>query len=148
MPVNTAALRRRLRLLRSLSIRESVRSRTFVFGAQDGIPEGEEWLGKIGLDAPRLVVDIMICGVVRGDELQGIPRECVAAVIIHGFNSRKCEEAGALSDTHSGQFESNPSTERVQQEALKRVVVQSTVGIWDVESVVSGVESSFGVQSG
>lgn len=52
-----------------------VATRARVLGAKQGVPEGEEGLGKVGLDAPVLVVDVVVGGVVTCDELEGVPGE-------------------------------------------------------------------------
>lgn len=54
-------------------------------GAQPSIPNGEEWLGEIRLDAPALMVDIMVCSVVTCNVLQRIPRQRVSTVIVDGL---------------------------------------------------------------
>ena len=38
-----------------------------VFGTQEPVPESKEWLGEVGLDAPSLVVNVVVRSVVVGD---------------------------------------------------------------------------------
>lgn len=61
-------------------------------GAQPFIPDGEERLGEICLDAPTLMVDIMVRGVVACDVLQWVPWERVSAVIIDSLGGAKDKE--------------------------------------------------------
>lgn len=60
------------------------------------IPKRKERLAEIGLDAPALVMHIMITSVIRGQMLERVPWESVAAVIVDGFESAAGEEADGL----------------------------------------------------
>ena len=40
------------------------------------------------------MVNVMIRSVVGADELEGVPREVVAAVIVDGLDAREAEKAG------------------------------------------------------
>lgn len=82
----------------------------------------------------------MVGSVVAGDELERIPREGVAAVVVDGLDGRESEETSALDQRHAGHLEANAGTEGVEKEALKGVVVKSTVSVGDIKTVVSGVE--------
>lgn len=53
-----------------------------VLGIEKSVPESEEGLSKVGLDAPVLVVNIVIFSVVAGDDLERVPWERVAAVVV------------------------------------------------------------------
>lgn len=53
--------------------------------AEKSVPEGEEWLGEVRLDAPALVVHIVVAGIVRRDVLQRVPGQSVSTVIVNGF---------------------------------------------------------------
>lgn len=112
--------------------------------AKKTIPEDEERLGEIGLDTPALVVDVMVSGVVGGEMLQWIPGEGIATVIIDSLDSREGEEPHGLAVSHAGDQESNSSASRIQEESLNRVVVESTEGIWNIETVMTGVEGHCG----
>lgn len=107
------------------------------------IPECEKGLRKVGLDAPRLVVNVVVCGVVVGDELQRIPRKRIAAVVVNRLHGRKGKEARALQGRHASDLETNASSEGVEKEPFKRVVVQRAVSVGNIQAVVSGVESGF-----
>lgn len=79
----------------------------------------------------------MVGGVVVGDELEGVPRERIAAVVVNGLHGGKGEEAGALEGGHARDLEADAGAEGVEEEALKGVVVQGAVGVGDVEAVVA-----------
>lgn len=85
-------------------------------------------------------MNVVVGSVVAGDELKRVPREGIAAVVINGLDSRESEEASALEQRHASHLESDTSTESVEKEAFKGVVVKSTVSVWNIETVVSGVE--------
>lgn len=126
-----------------LLVARSVTSLATVLGSQELVPESEEGLGEVGLDSPGLVVDVVVGSVVAGDELERVPREGVAAVVIDGLDGRESEEASALDQRHAGHLEANAGTEGVEKEALEGVVVQSAVSVGDIETVVSGVEGGY-----
>lgn len=109
--------------LNPVSVSNTVGSGSLVHGTQQRIPKGKERLRKVGLDAPRLVVDVMVCGVIVGDELKRIPWESVATVIINRLDTRERKEQGALANSHACQFEGYAGAEGVEQETLERVVV-------------------------
>jgi len=110
-------------------------------GVEDTVPEDEERLAEVGLDAPALVVDVVVGGVVAGDALQRIPWQSVSAVVVDGLDGGKGEEEHALAGIHEGDFVGQTGAESVEEKSFKGVVVQSAVRVWDVESVVTGVES-------
>lgn len=107
---------------------------------QAPVPKGEEGLGEVGLDAPGLVVDVVVGRVVARDVLHGVPRERVPAVVVDRLDGREAEEEGALADRHEGELVADAGAERVEEEALKGVVVEGAVCVGDVEAVVAGVE--------
>lgn len=126
--------------LSTLPIGESVRTGADIFGTQNRIPEGKERLRKVGLDAPCLMVDIVVSSIVGCDELQRIPGKMIATMIIDSFHCRTGKEAGALAHSHACHLKRNTSTERVQQETLERVIIQSPKSVRDVEPMVSRME--------
>lgn len=101
-------------------------------GAQKLIPEGEERLREVGLNAPALVVDIVVQGVVRGDELEGIQGEGVATVVVDGLDGGTGEEPHGLADAHASDEVGNSGAKSVQEKALNGVVVESAVCVRDV----------------
>lgn len=127
----------------SLLLSKSILALPFKPCIQECVPEGEEWLGEIGLDAPGLVVDIVVLGVITSNELEGIPGEGVSAVVINGLDGGEGEEACALTKGHAGGLKGNAGAKGVKKEALKRMVVKGTVGVWDVEAVMSRVEGCY-----
>lgn len=70
-------------------------------GVHEPIPKGEKGLCKVGFDSPALVMDIVISGIVGSDMLQRIPRECIATVVIDGFDGGCREEDHALPVGHA-----------------------------------------------
>lgn len=64
-----------LHLLDGLSVTGLVRSSAGVLGTQEGVPEGEEWLRKVGLDSPVLMMNVMVCSIIAGNELERVPGE-------------------------------------------------------------------------
>jgi hypothetical protein len=132
-----------LGLFSLLPVAWSVASLAAVLGSQELVPDGEEGLREVGLDSPGLVVNVVVGSVVAGDELERVPRESVAAVVIDGLDSRESEEASALEQRHASHLEANAGAKGVEKETFEGVVVQSAVSIWDIETVVSGVESGY-----
>lgn len=75
---------------------------TLVAGFEQAVPEGEEGLRKVGLDAPALMVDIVVGRIVRRDELQRVKRQLVAAVIVNSLEGRAGKEADGLAVRQPG----------------------------------------------
>lgn len=113
---------------------------TLPLGVEEAVPEDEEGLGEIALDAPALMVNIVVGGIVRGEVLQRIPGEGVSAVVINGLDGRAGEEPHGLAVGHPGNQEANTCTSGIQKETLNGVVVESTESVRDVEAVVTRVE--------
>lgn len=109
-------------------------------GAEQAVPEDKEGLGEVGLDAPTLMVNVMIGGIVGSEVLQRVPGEGVAAVVVNGLDGRKGEEPHGLTVGHARNQESNASTSSIQKESLDGVVVQGAKSVGNVESVVARVE--------
>lgn len=122
--------------------RRLVRAGTLVLGIKQAVPEGEEGLGEVGLDTPVLVVDVMVGSVVAGNELEGVPWELVTAVVIDSLDCRHGKKPHALTNSHESNLESNGGSKGVEKEALKGVIIKSTIGIRHIETVVSRVEGS------
>ena len=123
---NRDLLGRLVRLLLSRESRLLIPRRDITTGpdrTEETIPESEERLGKIGLDTPALVMNIVVTGVVGCHSLQGIPWQGVAAVIIDGFESRSSKEPHALPSVHASEFISNAGAKGVEQEALKGMII-------------------------
>lgn len=107
---------------------------------QKAIPEGEERLREVGLNAPALMMDIMIRSIIRGEVLQGIPGEVVAGVIIHRLDGTEGEQEHRLPVVHVGREKCNTSTSGVQEESLNRVIVERTKRIGNIKAVMTRVE--------
>ena len=65
-------------------------------GTQESVPEGEERLAEVRLDAPALVMHVMVSGVVARQVLDGIEGEGVAAVVVDSFDGAESEEPHGL----------------------------------------------------
>ena len=107
---------------------------------QQTIPEREEGLAEVRLDAPALVVDVVVAGIVAGQMLKRIEWERVATVVVDGLDGAECEEPHALPDGHARRKVGESRTKGVEEEAFKGMIVQGAVGVRDVEAVVTGVE--------
>ena len=88
------------------------------------------------------MVDIMIVGVIPKEYLERVERKTIPAVVIDSLHSREREEEGRLPDGHERDGRRDRSAEGVQDETLNWVVVQSTVGVRNVETVVPRMEVS------
>ena len=113
-------------------------------GVEHAVPEDKEGLGEVGLDAPALVVDVMVGGIVGGEMLQGVPREGVSAVIVHGLDGRHGKEPHGLAVGHAGNQEPDASTGGIQEKSFHRVVVECSESVGDIEAMVSRVEGHWG----
>lgn len=113
---------------------------TLPLGVEEAVPKDEEGLGEVALDAPALMVNIMIGGIVGGEVLQRIPGEGVSAVVINGLDGRAGEEPHGLAVGHTGNQEANACTSSIQKETLNGMVVESTESVRDIEAVVTRVE--------
>lgn len=110
------------------------------FGTKKAVPEGEERLAEVGFDTPALVVNIVIAGVVAGDVLERVPRKGIATVVINSLDGAAGKEPHGLSAGHACEHVGNAGAQSVQKEALEGVIVESTVCIRYIETVVTGVE--------
>jgi hypothetical protein len=96
-------------------------------------------LGEVGLDAPALVVDIVVGGIVARDVLQRIPWQRVSAVIVDCLDGRGGKEGNSLTCSHASDQVRKTGTGGIEEETLKGVVVEGTVCVRNVQSVVSRV---------
>jgi hypothetical protein len=117
-------------------------------GAEDSIPKGEEGLREIRLNAPALVMNIVVLGIVARQVLERIKGERVATVIVDGLDGGAGEEPHALACGHTGELVSERGAQRVQEEAFKGVVVECAVGIRNVQTVMTRMEGSYTDQLG
>jgi propanediol utilization protein len=85
----------------------------------------------------------VVRSIVAGNELKGIPRKSVAAVVIDRLDGGKSEEACALAKRHACSLESKTGTKGVKQEPLEGMVVEGAVRVGNIESVVARVEGSY-----
>lgn len=89
-----------------------------------------------------LMMNIVVFGVVTGNELKRVPWESVATVVVDSLDCRHGEEQDSLAKSHASNLECDGSTESIEEESLNRVVVESTVGVRHIKTVVAGVEVS------
>lgn len=113
-----------------------------VLSVEHLVPDGEEGLGEVVAEPPVLVVDVVVNSVVGEDELEWVPRETVAAVVIHGLHGSEDIDKERLTRRELRYKPSNARSQRVEQEPFHGVVVQGTVRVWHIKSVVPRVESS------
>ena len=78
--------------------------------------------------------------IVGEQELQRVPPDLEAAVIIDCLERAECEEEDGLADGHARELECDDCAEAIEEETLDRVVVQCAESIRDVEAVVDRVE--------
>lgn len=86
---------------------------TLPHGAQPAVPNSEKGLAKVGLDAPALVVNIMVGGIVAGNVLQGIPGQRVSAVVIDRLHGAKRIEEDGHARRHAANLVGQARTCRV-----------------------------------
>ena len=85
------------------------------------------------------MMDVMVICVVGTEHLKGIEREIVPAVVVDRLERAERKQKHGLSDCHPGKVLCQGSANRVQYEAFKGMVVESTIRVGDVESVVDGM---------
>jgi len=68
-------------------------------------------------------MDIMVCGIVAGYMLQGVPGESVATVVVNRFDARPNEEEESLASGEVGTFVGDGGAEGVEEKAFEGVVV-------------------------
>lgn len=101
------------------------------------VPECEEWLREIRLDSPALVMDVVVSCIVTCDVLQGVPGQCVTAVVINRLDGRGCEEDHSLARRHPSNQVRNASSKCIEEETFERVIIERSISVWDVKSVVA-----------
>ena len=88
------------------------------------------------------MVYVVVASVVGRHVLEWVERKRVAAMIVDSFDGTASEKPHALTDGHAGNEIADSSAEGVEKKSFKWVVVERAVSIRNVETVVSGVESS------
>ena len=96
---------------------------TLPHGAEHAVPYGEEGLRVVGLDAPALVMDVVIGSVIARQVLERVPRKRVAAVVINSLDIRSYKETHAHSGGQEGCLVGDGRTERIEDETLDGVIV-------------------------
>ena len=82
----------------------------------------------------------MVVRVIGKEDLKRIKWELVSTVIIHSFQSRDRKEQNSLPSGHPNHQLRQTSTNCIQHEPLQWAIIESTVGIWNIESMVNGME--------
>ena len=88
------------------------------------------------------MVNVVVGGIIREDPAERVVWEFIAAVVQDGLDGRSAEEEPGLSDSHTGDEVGKTGAKCVKEEALEGMVVESTVGVRYVQSVVTGVEGN------
>lgn len=70
-----------------------------------------------------LVVNVVVVRVVPAEPLQRVPREAIPAVVVDGLERGDAEEEHRLARAEVADLLRDERTERVDEEALERVVV-------------------------
>ena len=127
-------MRRSIRLLRCcsrlfLSLFDAILPVALVSCVEEAVPEGEERLREIGFDAPRLMVDVVVGCVVAGNVLQGVPGKGVTAMVVDSLDRREAEKQDTLPGAHASKFVGHARTKGIEEEPLKGMIVQSTIGV-------------------
>ena len=82
----------------------------------------------------------MVGGVVGENVVKRVVGKLVTAVVEDSLDGRSSEEPHGLAHCHSSKEVAETTTKSVKREALERVVVQGTVSVGNVETVVARVE--------
>jgi hypothetical protein len=98
-------------------------------GAEDGVPVDEPGLRKVGFDADGLVVYVVVVCRIATDHLERVERKAIPTVVVHCFAGGKDEEKHRLANRELREGLGEEGTERVEQNALKRMVVKRTVRV-------------------
>lgn len=86
------------------------------------------------------MMNVVIVRRIPADHLQRVPGQIIPAMVINGFACREEEKECGLADSQTGEGLGERSTQRVEEEALEGVVVESAERVRDVESVVYRVK--------
>ena len=89
------------------------------------------------LDAPALMVNVVVAGVVRSEVLKRIPWQRIATMIINRLYGGTRKEPHALTSAQACQLERNACSQCIQEKAFQRMVVQGAKSIRNVEAVVT-----------
>ena len=95
------------------------------------------------LDAPALVVHIMVPCVVPEKVLQGVEGQSVSTVIVNRLHGRKCEKGHSAADPETRYFVGNPCSDSVHEEAFEGVVVESAERVRNIETMMARMKSSW-----
>lgn len=82
-------------------------------------------------------MNVMVASIVAGNVLQDVPWQGVSTVIVDSLDGTAGEEPHGLARSHAGKEKGKSSSERIKKEALEWVVVESSVSIGNVKTVVS-----------
>lgn len=79
----------------------------------------------------------MVGRIVGSDQLQRVPGEVVATVVIHRLNRRHGEEPHGLTESQPGDQECNARSSGIQQKTFNGMIVQGPKSIRYIEAVVA-----------
>lgn len=68
-------------------------------------------------------MNVMVCSVVASNVLERIPRQCVSAVVVNGFDGRADEEENSLFHAHIRNLVCQTGTQCVEEKAFERMIV-------------------------
>lgn len=74
-----------------------------ILGTRESVPECEERLRVVGLEAPILVVNVVVQGVVGENHLERIERKSVTTVVVDGLHGGKGVQNQSLSRAETRQ---------------------------------------------
>jgi hypothetical protein len=89
------------------------------------------------------MMDVVVGCVVIRNELQWIPWEMIPAVVVDCLDRGEAKEEKALARSHPSDFEGKTSSESIKQETFKGMIVQGSVCVGNIESVMSRMECSW-----
>ena len=86
------------------------------------------------------MMNVMIISRIAAEHLERVPRERVSTMVVERLACRNNEEECRLSDRQARNEFCDGRAECIEAETFDRMVVQGSVGIGYVQSVMAGVE--------
>jgi hypothetical protein len=108
--------------------------------AEELVPGDKEGLRKVEPAAAQLVVHVVVRRVVPEEEMEQVPRQPEAAVVVDALDGAEREEEDGGARRHAGDDEGQRPAERVEQQALDGVVVLRAERVGHDEAVVPRVD--------
>ena len=88
------------------------------------------------------MMDVVVIGIVREQELAWIPPQSVSGMIIDRLDLRDHEEEDGLTHGHTRCHVRDDCTETVEYEAFQRMIVKRSKGIGYVKAMMHRVDMS------